>query len=31
MDIYGAKLRLFGDAVYNWQNLIPQVAIGGFY
>ncbi|WP_248679836.1 DUF3034 family protein [Sinimarinibacterium sp. CAU 1509] len=31
MDIYGAKLRLFGDAVYNSQNLIPQVAIGGFY
>ena len=31
MDIYGAKLRLFGDAVYNSQSLIPQVAIGGFY
>lgn len=31
MDVYGAKLRLFGDAVYNSQSLIPQVAIGGFY
>ncbi len=31
MDIYGAKLRLFGDAVYNSHSLIPQVAIGGFY
>lgn len=31
MDVYGAKLRLFGDAVYDSQSLIPQVAIGGFY
>lgn len=31
MDVYGAKIRLFGDAVYNSQSLIPQVAIGGFY
>lgn len=31
MHVYGAKLRLFGDAVYNTQSLIPQVAIGGFY
>jgi hypothetical protein len=31
MDVIGAKLRLFGDAVYNSQSLIPQVAIGGFY
>lgn len=31
LDVYGAKLRLFGDAVYNSHSLIPQVAIGGFY
>lgn len=31
MDVYGAKLRLFGDAIYDSQNLIPQVALGGFY
>ena len=31
MDVFGAKLRLFGDAVYNSHSLIPQVAIGGFY
>lgn len=31
MDVYGAKLRLFGDAVYTSDSLIPQVAIGGFY
>ncbi len=31
MDIYGAKLRLFGDAVYTSDSWIPQVALGGFY
>lgn len=31
MDVFGAKLRLFGDAVYTSDSLIPQVAIGGFY
>lgn len=31
MDVYGAKLRLFGDAVYTSDSWIPQVAIGGLY
>lgn len=31
MDVFGAKLRLFGDAVYTSDSLIPQVSIGGFY
>lgn len=31
MDVYGAKVRLFGDAIYNSDNLIPQVAVGAFY
>ncbi|MGJ8669508.1 MAG: DUF3034 family protein [Oceanococcus sp.] len=31
MDIYGAKLRLFGDAVYTSDSWIPQVSIGGLY
>lgn len=31
MHIYGAKIRLFGDAIYNSQTIIPQVAFGGFY
>ncbi|MFP5307166.1 MAG: DUF3034 family protein, partial [Gammaproteobacteria bacterium] len=31
MDTYGAKLRVFGDAVYNSHNLIPQVAVGFLY
>lgn len=30
MDIFGAKLRLFGDAVYTSDSWIPQVAVGGF-
>lgn len=29
--IFGAKLRLFGDAVYNSNNLLPQVALGVEY
>lgn len=28
MDTYGAKLRLFGDAVYTADSWIPQVALG---
>ncbi len=31
MDVYGAKVRLFGEAIYDSDNLIPQVALGGFY
>lgn len=31
METYGAKLRLFGDAVYTSDSWIPQVAIGGLY
>lgn len=31
MDVFGAKLRLFGDAVYTSDSWIPQVAIGGLY
>ncbi|WP_083561407.1 DUF3034 family protein [Oceanococcus atlanticus] len=31
MDVYGAKLRLFGDAVYTSDSWIPQVAIGGHW
>jgi hypothetical protein len=29
--VYGAKIRLFGDAVYTSDSIIPQVALGGFY
>ncbi len=28
VDIYGAKLRLFGDAVYDQASLLPQVSFG---
>ncbi len=31
MDVFGAKLRVLGDAVYTSDNPIPQIAIGGFY
>lgn len=31
MDVYGAKLRLFGDAVYTSDSFIPQTAIGFLY
>ncbi len=31
MDVLGAKLRLFGDAVYTSDSWIPQVAIGGLW
>ena len=27
-DIYGAKLRLMGDAVYDQDRILPQIAIG---
>lgn len=30
-DIFGAKLRLFGDAVYEQDSLLPQVAVGVQY
>lgn len=29
--VFGAKLRLFGDAVYNSHNFIPQVSLGVEY
>ncbi len=31
MDIIGAKLRLFGDAVYTSDSWIPQVSVGALY
>jgi hypothetical protein len=31
MSVFGAKIRLIGEAIYDSDNLIPQVAIGGFY
>jgi hypothetical protein len=31
MQIYGAKVRVFGEAIYDSDNWIPQVAVGGFY
>lgn len=31
MNVFGAKLRVFGEAIYDSDNLIPQVSIGGFY
>ncbi|GAB3372562.1 DUF3034 family protein [Spongiibacter taiwanensis] len=31
MDVYGAKVRVFGEAIYDSDNLIPQVAVGAFY
>jgi len=31
MDTYGAKRRLFGDAVYTSDSYIPQVALGVLY
>lgn len=30
-DIYGAKLRLLGDAVYDQDTLLPQISIGVQY
>jgi len=31
METYGAKLRLFGDAVYTSDSFLPQTAIGAYY
>lgn len=31
MDVFGAKLRLFGESIYDSDNLIPQVSLGGYY
>lgn len=31
MHVIGAKVRLIGEAIYDSDNLIPQVAVGGFY
>jgi hypothetical protein len=31
MDIFGAKLRVLGESIYDSDNLLPQVALGGFY
>ena len=28
MNVFGAKLRLFGDAIYDQDNWLPQVSIG---
>jgi hypothetical protein len=30
-DVYGAKLKLVGDAVYDQNSLLPQVAVGAEY
>ena len=31
MHVVGAKIRVIGEAIYDSDNLIPQVAVGGFY
>ena len=31
MDVFGFKARLFGDAVYTSDSLIPQIAVGAFW
>lgn len=31
MDVFGAKVRVYGEAIYDSDNLIPQIAVGGFY
>jgi hypothetical protein len=31
MEVIGAKVRVFGDAIYDSDSFIPQIAIGGFY
>ncbi len=31
MDVFGAKLRLIGESIYDSDNLMPQVSLGGFY
>lgn len=30
-EIFGAKLKLFGDAIYDQDSWIPQVAVGALY
>ena len=30
-DVYGAKVRLFGDAVYDQDSVVPQVSVGVQY
>jgi hypothetical protein len=30
-DVYGVKVKLFGDAVYNQDSAVPQVAVGAMY
>jgi hypothetical protein len=31
MHVVGAKVRLIGEAIYDSDNLIPQVSVGAFY
>lgn len=31
LETYGAKVRLFGDAVYTSDSFLPQTAIGAYY
>jgi hypothetical protein len=31
MQVFGAKVRLFGEAIYDSDNLIPQVSAGAFF
>lgn len=31
MNVIGLKIRVLGDAIYDSDNFIPQVALGGFY
>jgi hypothetical protein len=30
-DIYGAKVKVFGDAVYNQDSWVPQISVGAQY
>jgi len=30
-DVYGAKIKLIGDAVYDQDSLLPQIAVGAQY
>jgi hypothetical protein len=30
-DVFGLKVKVYGDAVYDQDRLLPQIAIGGFY
>ena len=31
MDVYGVKVRVLGEAIYDSDNLIPQISVGAFY